>query len=1482
MKHFYTLLLALFITGLGFGQGVEDFGNLCTSGCSPSNSSYDSRSWTGQDGSTWTATRSRTDQPINGNAITMNDDTGNTFVQSGTISGGIGDFTITTQRKFSGGSGNIDILINGVSIGTVPYGTSSQTSTISGINISGDIVIRIDNNIGGSSGGGADRVAIDDVTWTAFNSSCTLPTTQASAYNTTAITTTSATLNWTSGDGDEVLVVVKEGAAVDTDPANGTSYTGNTLFGSGTELGTGNFTVFAGTTTNSTNITGLTEGTTYHVAVYEYNTTDTCYNLVELTGSFTTPCASITSFPFTEGFESGVPPSCWTSFPGTNNLGLGESWTSDSDSNSGSFAAVIADDDASGVTEDWLVTPALDLSLLSNTELSFFSKSFYTSDFGTVYTVRVSTTSQTNHSSFTTVDTFNETDFSSTAYSQFTVNLSAYDGQTVYIAFVQTQDFGDAWLLDDVEVKQGTSKNATIVESGFDETDNIDYLAYDASSGLLDSNALKIGEFIIQDAGASPTDIDALTTTLTDITFDITGFDNIAALAIFDGPANISEQTTIGASASFTGLSLSAPDDGTYTFSVYATFTSTVTDNEQIQLTISSATADTNGSTFADGDAGGASTSITGDDNRIEVTATDLIFDTDTSDSVLNIVMSPAPSVLAVDSNVNIDLDFMDIIVLSPSTTGIFDAVAVTSAPAVDGEALFNALIFDTVGTGYVLTAASGLLNTDSSNSFNVTAVAPTCNSIFSDDFSGDLSNWSNTSDWTINASGELKHDLNNVSGSSYIYSDLGNQDYTSGNYEWQFCIRNGSWDPSGSNKFAFNLFSDTFNLLFEPTGYAVGVNQSDTSDDLKLYAVNNGAYTEILASPFDWSESDNVCIRVTRSTSGDWELFYDDNGSGETSAGTVTNTDFTSGNYIGTTFNYSSSRAGLLYIDDISLCKTDGTVNFVYDGTNWLPVDPNGISTSLDQIIVQSSDATISSNTSANTVTVNPGASLTVDSGITLTIADATDGLTLESTSSSYASLIRNGTITGTINYERFVNQIGSGTAAGNDLISIPLTEFGLNFQSFLSFGNPSNRTIIPANGANTVHAFAPYDNVNQQFVNLPTYLETAPPDPAAEPLISGVGYRAASTSGATVTFTGEALSNDVAVTITTPNVTLSQWNLIGNPYPSYLDAAKFLAANSGPMEDSAEAIYAYNSATYTGGAATTGNYTIINSATIAAFPGENFNIAPGQGFFVPADITPANFTGTIDFITGPTASDDMRTTSGSDDYITGRNNDLTYVLKLALNTDATTTFFFNDNASRGLDAGYDAKVFGGNTPMFSHLVEDNTGVSMALQALAISDLSDVSIPLGVNANQGEQLNFSVALSTLPNTVSVYLDDTLNNTSTLLNTSDYVLTPNANLSGTGRFYLRFGNNALSVSETSFDHLNIYTNDKAKTVVILGQLLEPTTAHIYDLQGRSVLSTNLMTSLHTQTIDISNLSIGVYVVELQNASQTKTQKVIIK
>ena len=169
MRKIFPLTLLFVITGLSiYSQGNETMNNICTSSCSPASSSYGQRIWNGQNGSLWTATNSRTDQTINGNAITMNDDVSNTYVESGIILGGIGSLTITTQRKFTGTTSSIDVLINGVSIGTAPLGTDPITTTFAVVNIGGDVVIRVNNNIGGSNSGGQERVAIDDITWTGF------------------------------------------------------------------------------------------------------------------------------------------------------------------------------------------------------------------------------------------------------------------------------------------------------------------------------------------------------------------------------------------------------------------------------------------------------------------------------------------------------------------------------------------------------------------------------------------------------------------------------------------------------------------------------------------------------------------------------------------------------------------------------------------------------------------------------------------------------------------------------------------------------------------------------------------------------------------------------------------------------------------------------------------------------------------------------------------------------------------------------------------------------------------------------------------------------------------------------------------------------------------------------------------------------------------------------------------------------------------
>lgn len=142
------------------------------------------------------------------------------------------------------------------------------------------------------------------------------PTTAASTLNFASVTENSFTINWTRGNGDSVLVIMKSGSAVDSDPLDGTVYTADASFGSGTQIGTGNYVVYKGTG-NSVTVTGLTAATTYYVEVFEFSvgsaTGTQNYNVTStLTGSqatLTPPPGlqiSSTNTDFVIDFESTV------------------------------------------------------------------------------------------------------------------------------------------------------------------------------------------------------------------------------------------------------------------------------------------------------------------------------------------------------------------------------------------------------------------------------------------------------------------------------------------------------------------------------------------------------------------------------------------------------------------------------------------------------------------------------------------------------------------------------------------------------------------------------------------------------------------------------------------------------------------------------------------------------------------------------------------------------------------------------------------------------------------------------------------------------------------------------------------------------------------------------------------------------------------------------------------------------------------------
>ena len=531
---------------------------------------------------------------------------------------------------------------------------------------------------------------------------------------------------------------------------------------------------------------------------------------------------------------------------------------------------------------------------------------------------------------------------------------------------------------------------------------------------------------------------------------------------------------------------------------------------------------------------------------------------------------------------------------------------------------------------------------------------------------------------------------------------------------------------------------------------------------------------------------------------------------------------------------------------------KPSSSIIYTYNNA-WLPSNPVGVSTAGDTITIDAGTANISANINCNTLTVNPGAALTIDSGVTLTAST----INLNSTSQLFSSLISNGTITGTVHYNRHVSQVAPvGT---NDLISAPLS--GQNFSDFATAN-----TNLAASG--TLRAFAPYNTSAGTYDNYDTSIN------ASTVIDSGEGYRAATTDGGSLTFTGTVRTNDILDISISDATAGAAWNLIGNPYPSYLDFANFFNLNASEFESDAayQAVYGYD------GNASDGwvvwNFASILDETVTEL------IAPGQAFFVKAKTGG----GLIDFTT------EMRSVGTADDFIPGRqtiSNLASCKIHLISSDHKTSTqIYFIEGTTRGLDNGYDAATYTGDMTdfsLFSNLVEDNTGLDLAIQTLPYNDFNDIIIPLGMKTEAGVELTIGIDdISTLPSNIKVYLEDSEANTWTLLNDSNYIFSPSKVLNGVGRFYLHYASTTLSAQGSQWNKLQIFQTKTPNKIVIKGVLKDDTTAHLYDIQGRLVMTKILNQSNNFNYLDVAMMSPGIYLIKVFNDSRVKTQKVVIR
>ena len=592
-------------------------------------------------------------------------------------------------------------------------------------------------------------------------------------------------------------------------------------------------------------------------------------------------------------------------------------------------------------------------------------------------------------------------------------------------------------------------------------------------------------------------------------------------------------------------------------------------------------------------------------------------------------------------------------------------------------------------------------------------------------------------------------------------------------------------------------------------------------------------------------------------------------------------------------TIRIQSRTAGqTFYVDDITF--TGRTAN-TWDGStdsdwnvasNWslgtVPLShtqvviPDVSSASGNDPVISTTGAkagtvTLYSNT---TLTINPGADLTVASNI-----QSKGDINILSTHDSFGSLIANGwSSTGTgqtdsntnvsgsedgITYKRWINDVSlSQGAAGWDLIGSATT------------GSSVSTSGLATNSSN--FAIQPYNNANNSWT---------PTSTSSFSVNAGQGYSMGKPNGSAGThdFVGSMNMTDISFAITELDGNGSngtQWNLVSNPYPSFIalnanatsgsSATKdFLTYNTSTNDvlgftNSEDAVYYWDGDSYE---------THING-------GSAVYIAPGQGFFVSSK----NENGS-----SVTFTKTMQTTSSSDDFVIGdstEDNFAEFTLELSQgNLTRNTKFYFSEEATDNLDEGLDASVFSlAHNMIFSRLIENDNGTDFSIQSLSFDEMWDKTIPIGINVSGNEEFTLNIPHRTTPADLKIYLEDTELGTLTNLIDGDYILLPQTDIQGVGRFFIHMSADTMNISEVSTSMLNAYKEINTNYITIEGLTTQSsnTTVSLFNIFGGKILDTELDNSTNTHKIFVNGISKGIYIIELVSAFDRLTKKLLIQ
>lgn len=414
-----------------------------------------------------------------------------------------------------------------------------------------------------------------------------------------------------------------------------------------------------------------------------------------------------------------------------------------------------------------------------------------------------------------------------------------------------------------------------------------------------------------------------------------------------------------------------------------------------------------------------------------------------------------------------------------------------------------------------------------------------------------------------------------------------------------------------------------------------------------------------------------------------------------------------------------------------------------------------------------------------------------------------------------------------------------------------------------------------------------------------------------AGDLMTPGVGYAATHSPAAYTTatnynysFRGPLNTGIISVPVERNDTETgdTNWNLIGNPYPSAIDATLFFNENNYSANPSTGtldgAIYLWSHSTPPS-VTNNGNQQInfdLNDYITLNYTGSSVSgvtnyIASGQGFFVTYSDAAPSTTGTVTF------NNSMRVDGNNNQFFRTSNvNASTNTSENKLWLKLTNDFGLKDNIMIGYvngattandGAAYDAKTNGAytKTMTFYSLIPGDTE-KLSVQGKAITDLNiNETIYIGFLNKIDMPTVYTISIDNFEGDFlannTAYIKDNLLNTYHDLSANAYSFTSEVG-EFNNRFEIVFTNPTLSIDQFTLNEVNTtiisLPNDDVKFIAPKNLSINSVT--IYDNLGRKII--NLKGSEQTETYHLNTLSQSVYLAEIELSNKQKIIKKFIK